>query len=146
VNKTNTEAGELSSASRRKRTTSWVRRELAGADRAILSFVIFLDQVFLSIVCLWIGAIAPYKSGLFEFVGFFGVLGLVSAGSLFFTGFLPRVFALIWHLIFVSYVVGASTPGRESQITQWARYDLLAVFYLAVTAIVKYRTRNAKLS
>lgn len=136
--------GKLPSAPRSAKLPAWVYRELAGADRAILSLVIFLNQLLLSLLCLWILAISP-GTDLSVFVGLYGLWGLISAFSLFFTGFAPRVVALVWHLIFVGYVLGRSNTGpvpvrADDPILLWARYDLIVVSYLAITAaVVRYR-------
>lgn len=138
--------GSSSPASTRKHAGRplWISRELAGADRTILSFAIFLDQFLLSIYCLWIVAVSPNTGNLSFIIGIFGLWGLISACSLFFTRYLPRVVALLWHLIFVCYVLGRSdnlglAHLANDPIGRWALYDCWVVVYLAVTAVIQYR-------
>ena len=130
----------------------WAIRELAGADRAII-FLIFLEQCFISVSLLWGASMAdPYASSSRSYAAwvFYALWGLISACGLFFTGLLPRVFALLWHVVFVGYAVMASAndiqAARASDARRWAVYDGLALFYLAITAFIRYRDRSKELN
>jgi hypothetical protein len=129
---------------RTARTPSWVARELAGADRAIL-LVIILEQIFVSVSLLWMAAMVPYKGGAYPWVVLYSLWGICSGVSLCFSGPLPRIGAFLWHAVFIIYVLTHLEGSTLKDWTvQWALYDILAVFYLAVTAFLKLRSWKKK--
>lgn len=126
------------------RRPTWIDRELAGADRAIL-LAILLEQMFISLSLLWMAAMLPYKGGTYPWVVLYCLWGICSGVSVFFSGFLPRLGALLWHAVFVTYVLTHSANGASEDWTvQWALYDIIAGLYLAVTALLKLRSWKNK--
>ena len=122
------------------RTPSWLARELAGADRAIL-LVIVLEQIFISVSLLWMAAMVPYKGGAYPWVVLYSLWGICSVVSFFSSGSLPRIGAFLWHAVFVIYVLTHSEGSTSKDWpVEWALYDIIAVFYLAVTALLKLRS------
>jgi uncharacterized membrane protein YphA (DoxX/SURF4 family) len=103
-------------------------------------FVIAISQFVLSLV--WLGV--AMAGGLSPSLVVYGVWGLVSACVLPFSGVVTRAVALVWHLIFVGYVLANSRPPNNETdkiITVWAVLDLAATFYLAKITLHSYRNR-----
>lgn len=108
-------------------------------DKLIIS-PIAISQFLLSLVLM---GIALYGLPLL-FV--FGLWGLVNACALFSSSISPRVAALIWHLMFVGYVLIASIGkpldnASNKTLLLWAVVDLAAIFYLAKVTLHYVRNR-----
>jgi hypothetical protein len=102
-------------------------------EKVIVS-LIAVNQLLLAFLWLTIGVV--YSPLLF----LFGAWGMISAIVLFFPGFISRVAALAWHLLFVGsiFVTGVKRPAitqTDQILSWWAVIDLAAVFYLVKVII-----------
>lgn len=97
----------------------------------LMILAIAISQFLLSVA---LTEIALYGSPSFLLI--FGLWGLINTVALFSSSVLPRISSLIWHLIFVGYVLVASiskpldNPSNKT-VLLWAVVDLAAIFYLA---------------
>jgi hypothetical protein len=81
----------------------------------------------------------------------FGFWGLVNAVALLFSSVFAQKSALVWHIIFIGWVLVGSASGRPGfynarLIKPWALVDLAAVFYLAkILGYLRARTNSKQI-
>jgi hypothetical protein len=104
----------------------------------VIIYTIAVSQFLLSLV--WLGV--AMAGGLSPALLVYGLWGLVGSCLLPFFGVASRISALVWHLIFVGYILGNGRPPNnqtDTIITVWAVADLAAIFYLASTILHHFR-------
>jgi hypothetical protein len=98
-------------------------------DRAII-LAIAISQFLLSLALIGIGLYGMVL------LLIFGLWGLVNSFALLSSSVYARKSALVWHIVFVGWVLVGSISGlpgfyNARLIKPWAVVDIAAVFYLA---------------
>src|SRR6266481_1431679 len=116
-------------------------------DKLIIGAIVVV-QLLVSLLCMWLAFLIPY-GGSHPLLGAYAGWGLISALALVSGKVLPRIVALLWHAIFVGYIlissIGGSPLNQGDRIVRIVGFcDLFSVLYLTRAAITYFRNRTAK--
>src|SRR5437879_2851861 len=123
---------------------------------ALIAILQFLFSIYMLLVVPFILSGANERPFFFLLYVLFGVCGLAIASHLSYRRLPGRVSALLWHALLISYLLWLNSkwPGRagpqsssspvnapDDDTGLWVLYAA-SVTYIAITAMIQFRTRN----